>query len=146
MAIRQSTQGDLCCRETKQKFGTKYYTLKTKESTFIQDLESRGGKPESGAGLKVIYPNQKIDECLLRNLLEGETFPGSGVRTADVIENVVEAQELSLWKSTYPHLFEAKKVVEQAAPVAQKAKAKKSAVVDEPVAKPADDPFGELEV
>jgi len=134
-----STSGELYCKETKQKFGETYYTFCKDSSDLIARLKHGGesAKLEGRAGLLEISPAfRNVDDKLLKAMLEGDTFPGSGVKTMSVWESQ-DVQRLMEWKRAYPDIFEEKKEV--------KPKSSKPKAIAKPKAKSiSSDEFGEI--
>lgn len=103
--------GELYCKDTKQKFGINYYTFSGESSSMIDRLKHGGpeAKKQGRAGLVEVNPAfDNVDVKLLKALLAGETFPGSGVKTKSVW-NEQPGHILEGWKRSYPEIFAVKK-------------------------------------
>jgi len=107
MFIGISRIGDLFCKETRVSFGPNYYTLFFDKSTDVinQAINNFGNHENKfGAAIELISPDDKADPKLLKALITGSTFPGSGVETVDALANANENQLMN-WIKAFPKAF-----------------------------------------
>lgn len=109
--IMTASRGELYCPKTRQCFGEKYYTLTGDTSDLIRRLQSTASADAStnSAGLVVVEPSPTgvgvlADPKKLKALIDGDTFPGSGVSTKSVIVERL-GNQLGMWVSAFPELF-----------------------------------------
>lgn len=112
LQIVTAKKGELYCPKTKQCFGEKYYTLLTDTSDLIRRLQSTASADadSNSAGIVVVEPSPTgvgtpADLKKLKALVDGDTFPGSGVKTKSVIAECL-GNQIGLWINAFPEVFD----------------------------------------